>query len=370
MTTLPQSLPKTAPDPEKLQRFAGHILTEVGAAAAGALVQAGLELGLYEGLAEHGPATSTELASKLGMNERHLREWLYAQAASAYITVDTDTREFSMSPEQYAVLVDDSCPAYLGGAFNGVRSAYHAIDALTQSLRTGTGIAWGDQCNCLFCSTAEFFGPTYRGFLLSDWIPGLDGMEARLQAGAQVADIGCGFGHSTMLLAEQFPNSTFTGIDLHAPSIAAAQKAAAEAGLTNARFECANAENCEGSAFDLITIFDALHDMGSPAKVAHHVRQMLRPDGVFMVVEPRAGDDLGETLNPVGRAFYSFSTAFCTSNALSQLHQNEASIDAQDEILGAQAGPAQISAALQKGGFRDVRKISETPSLMVLAARP
>lgn len=371
-TTLPPKTEQPAglrqPDPAKLEALAGHVLTEIGAAANAALVQSGYDLGIFDTLSKNGPATASELAALIGGNERHLREWLSSQHTSGLIDYEAESDRFSLTPEQEMILVNRDSPVYLGGAWNGVASMYHGIGAITRSLRSGQGVAWGDQCSCLFCSTAEFYRPAYQNALVSDWIPALEGMGEKLKSGGNVLDIGCGYGHSTTLLAGAFPCSRFTGVDLHTKSIEEARQIAAEAGAANAYFEVGDARTFAGNRYDLVTMFDAFHDMGNPVEIARHIREeLLAEGGTLMVVEPRAGDTLSENCNPMGRAFYAFSTAFCTANALSQLGSDEKA-DPYN-VLGAQAGEARLSAVLKEAGFTRVRRSSDSIELMVLEAR-
>ena len=355
-------------DPAKLEALAGHVLTEIGAAANASLVQSGYELGLFDKLSENGPMTAGELAASISGNERHLREWLSSQYTSGMIDYDDTTDKFSLTPEQEMVLVNRDSPVYLGGSWYGVASMYHGIDAITRSMQTGEGVAWGDQCSCLFCSTAEFYRPAYQNALLSEWIPALEGVHLKLESGANTLDIGCGYGHSTAILAGAFPKSRFTGLDLHESSIEEARKIAVEAGASNAYFEAGDARTFTGNRYDLVTMFDAFHDMGNPVEIARHIREeLLVEGGTLMIVEPRAGDTLSENKNPMGRAFYAFSTAFCTANALSQL--NDDTRATAHNALGAQAGEARLSSVLREAGFSQIRRAADSIELMVLVAK-
>lgn len=356
------------PDPSKVEAFAGHVLNEIGAAANAALARLGNDLGIFESLASEGPATAAELAERLDLNQRHLLEWLSSQHTSGMIEYDEATEHFSLTPEQAFVLVNRDSPAYLGGAWGGVASIYLGVDAIANSLQTGNGVAWGDQCSCLFCSTAEFYRPSYQNSLVQEWIPALDGVLGKLESGASVLDIGCGFGHSTALLAEAYPRSRFTGIDIHAESLEEAAKIAGQRGLDNVRFRPTAALDYRGERHDFVTLFDAFHDMGRPVEIARHIREeLLAEDGTLMLVEPLAGETLSDNRNPMGRAFYAFSTAFCTANALTQLGENEVG----DELnaLGAQAGEGRISEVLRCAGFRQVRRAATGVELMVIEAR-
>jgi 2-polyprenyl-3-methyl-5-hydroxy-6-metoxy-1,4-benzoquinol methylase len=346
---------------EKLNALMGRMVNELGAAANAALVITGHKLGLYRALAEAGPLKSAELAERTGTRERYIREWLSAQAASGFIDYDSAAATFAISPEQAAVFADADSPVFMAAGFEGLRAAYADEPKLTEAYRTGKGMGWGERCNCLFCGTEQFFRPTYKGHLVNDWLPALDGMVDRLRAGAKVADVGCGHGASTLIMAEAFPNAQFIGFDFHAPSIEHANAHVRERGLANVRFETAAAQSFPGKDFDLVTIFDALHDMGDPAGAARHICSCLKPDGALMVVEPMAGDRLEDNLHPVGRVYYAFSAATCVPASL-----------AQDVglALGAQAGEQRLSAVIREGGFSRVRRATETPFNMILEARP
>ncbi len=356
------------PEPAKVEAFAGHVLNEIGSAANAALARIGNDLGIFESLSSTGPATAAELAERLGLNPRHLLEWLSSQYTSGMIDYDEGTERFSLTPEQAFVLVNRDSPAYLGGAWGGVASIYLGMDAIADSLRTGKGVAWGDQCSCLFCSTAEFYRPSYQNSLVAEWIPALDGVLGKLESGASVLDIGCGFGHSTALLAEAYPLSQFTGIDIHPESLVEAARITHERALGNVRFETSAALDYHEGRHDLVTLFDAFHDMGRPVQIARHIREeLLEEGGTLMLVEPLAGETLSENRNPMGRAFYAFSTAFCTANALTQLDEGEEG-DAYN-ALGAQAGQGRISDVLRSAGFSQVRRAAAGVELMVIEAR-
>jgi SAM-dependent methyltransferase len=346
-------------DPQKLEKFLGTMVTELGAAANAALVLIGDKLGLYKALAAKGPLAVAELARETGTNERQLREWLAAQAASGYLNYDPETRKFSLSPEQAAVLADDDSPFNMTGGFCSLSAVFADEPKLTEAFKTGSGVGWGDHCNCLFCGTERFFRPGYKAHLVSDWLPALDGVVEKLERGAKVADLGCGHGVSTMVMAEAFPNSEFIGFDFHAPSI---ERARSEAnGRANLRFEVAKAQDFPGNGFDLVTVFDALHDMGDPVGAAAHARKTLKPDGTLMLIEPLAGDSLEQNLNPVGRIYYAFSTSICVPASLAQ---------EVGAALGAQAGEARLRDVVREGGFTRFRRAAETPFNMVLEARP
>jgi SAM-dependent methyltransferase len=344
-------------DPAKLEPLLGKVVNELGAAANGALVLIGDKLGLFKALAK-GPLTSARLAEATGTHERYVREWLSAQAASGFVTYDPECATFRLTPEQATVFADEESPAFLGGGFMSVAAVYADEPKLAEAFRTGDGIGWGDRCNCLFCGTERFFRPGYKAHLVAEWLPALDGVVDRLEAGAGVADVGCGHGASTLIMADAFPKSCFLGIDFHDTSIAEARKNIGR--RANVNFKAARAEDFRDAGFDLVTIFDALHDMGDPVGVARHVRETLKDDGTLMVVEPLAGDGLSDNLNPVGRVFYAFSTSVCVPASLNQEGRM---------ALGAQAGEARLREVLREGGFTRIRRALETPFNMVIEAR-
>ena len=344
-------------DMSKLEPLLGTMVNELGAAANAALVFIGGKLGLFDALAER-PVTSAELAAKTDTNERLVREWLASQAASGYVTYDGKTGKFSLSPEQAAVLADEDSTVFMRGGFLSLAAVFADEAKLTTAFRTGRGLGWGEHCNCLFCGVERFFRPGYKANLIDAWLPSLDGVVEKLQRGAKVADVGCGHGASTILMAEAFPNSEFVGIDFHGASIECAQQKAKH--LKNARFQAARAQDYAEDAFDLVAMFDALHDMGDPVGAARHARQTLKPDGTLMLVEPMAGDTLDQNLNPVGRVFYAFSTAICVPTSLNQ---------EVAAALGAQAGEKRLTQVLREGGFSRFRRSAETPFNMVLEAR-
>lgn len=342
-----------------LQNLVGKMVGDLGAVISGALVILGDRLGLYQALAEVGPADSAALALRTGLDERYVREWLANQAASGYINYDPKSGCFSMSPEQKAIFADPDSPVAMTGGFYAAASVYHDETKVAEVFRTGGGIAWQDHHSCLFCGTEKFFRPGYAANLVPNWIPALDGVQAKLEAGAEVADIGCGHGASTIIMARAFPKSKFVGFDIHPGSIQRARQCAQEAGLANVSFATASAKTFPGQ-YDFITTFDALHDMGDPVGGAVHVRECLKPDGVWMVVEPFAGNSLEENLNPVGRVFYGFSTMVCTPNSRSQ------------EIglaLGAQAGERRLREVMEEAGFSRFRRATETPFNLILEAK-
>lgn len=345
---------------DRLQEFVGRMLQDLGAAFTLPLVRIGDDLGIYKEISER-PGTSTDLAARLGLSERYLREWLSANAAAGYLRYDPSSGKFSMSPEQVAVFADPLSPVFMLGAFE-VASA-NVLDArkLKEAFRTGEGVAWHDHSACLFRGIERFFAPSYRSNLIQNWLPALEGAEEKLRNGARVADIGCGHGVSTILMAKHFPNSRFEGFDSHETSIAKARESAAVESLGNIAFETGSATDFGKGRYDLVTIFDALHDMGDPVAAARHVRNSLAVDGTFMVVEPMAGDKLEDNINPIGRLYYAGSTMICTGAALAQ----EGGF-----ALGAQAGEARLRGILRAAGFTRIRRAAATPFNIVLEAKP
>ena len=348
-------------DETRLNQFVGQILADLGGALSVSLVRIGDRLGLYKALHADGPMTPGELAAKAGVAERYAREWLSHQAASGYLSYDPVSGRFTLPPEQAMVFAQPESPAYMQGAFDMAAAMMDNQALVEPAFRTGKGVGWGDQSGCLFCAVGRFFRPGYQNSLVGSWLPALAGAAGKLERGAAVADIGCGHGFSTVIMAKAFPNSTFTGYDFHPGSVEQARKHAQEHGVTNARFEVGLAGAFPDRDLDLVTFFDCLHDMGDPVGAARHVRQALKPDGHWMVVEPAAGDRLEDNLNPVSRLYYAGSTMICVPTSLDQ---------PVGAALGAQAGFAKLSAAIHEGGFRQVRKAAETPFSMVLEARP
>lgn len=345
-------------DEQKLESLLGTMVNELGAAANAALVLLGDKLGLYKALAAHGPQSSSELAQWTNTKERYIREWLSAQAASGFITYHGGDGTFALSPEQAAVFADEESPVNMTGGFYSLAAVFAGEPQLTSAFKSGRGIGWGDQCSCLFCGTERFFRPGYKAHLVDEWLPALDGAVKKLQSNARVADVGCGHGASTIVMSEAFPNSQFSGFDFHAPSIETARGKAT--GIPNATFSVARAQDFGGGAYDLITVFDALHDMGDPVGAAAHMRSKLAEDGTLMIVEPLAADRLEDNLNPVGRVYYAFSTSICVPTSLSQ---------EVGAALGAQAGERRLTDVLHKAGFSHVRRAAETPFNMVVEAR-
>ena len=350
-----------AVDMNKLMAFVGKAVVDIGGTMHAALVVVGEKRGLYKALAK-GPCSSEELAKRTASNERYVREWLNSQAAGGYVEYDPKTQQYSMNEEQIFALTDEKGAIYLPGAFQLALAAVRSEDRVSEAFRTGAGIGWHEHDPGLFCGTERFFRPNYAANLLSAWIPALEGVEARLKQGARVADVGCGHGSSTILMAEAFPKSTFVGYDYHDASIATARQRATEAGVADrVKFDTAKAKDYPGRDFDFVTFFDCLHDMGDPAGAAAHVKQSLKPDGTWMIVEPYAGDRVEQNLNPVGRLFYSASTLLCTPASKSQ----EVGL-----ALGAQAGEARMKNVVTSGGFSRFRRAAETPFNLVYEARP
>jgi SAM-dependent methyltransferase len=348
-------------DEARLQEFLGKMVGDLGAAASAALIITGDKLGLYKALAKDGPLSAEEVARRTGTTERYVREWLAAQAASGYVEYDSRAEKFSMSPEQAAVFADDDSPFNMTGGYYGLAAIFRDEPKVSEAFRSGEGISWGEHDSCLFCGTQKFFKPTYSANLTTSWIPALDGVEEKLKKGGLVADIGCGYGASTMIMARAYPKSQFRGFDFHHPSIIHARNEAEKTGLSNVHFETVTARKSPGSEYDLVAFFDCLHDMGDPVGALSHAREILKPDGTVLLVEPFAHDTLAENLNPVGRCFYSFSTTICTPSALSQ----EGGMS-----LGAQAGEARLKGVVTKAGFSRFRRATETPFNLILEARP
>lgn len=346
----------------KLNDFVGKMLGDLGGAFSVPTVRLGFRLGLFEALAKGGPATSGQLAERAGgLTERYVREWALAQAANGYIDYDPANEAFSLSPEQAMVFVAKDSPVYLAGAFDLAAAMIEGEPKVENAFRTGDGVRWGDSAGCLFCATGAFFRPGYVNNIMQSWLPALEGVEDKLKSGAKVADIGCGVGFSTLLMAEAFPNSRFVGFDFHEPSVQEARRHAKAHGLSErVSFEAASVKEIEDTGFDLITAFDCLHDMGDPRGCARHMRQILKDDGTWMIVEPIAGDRPADNLNPVGRLYYNASTMICVPTSLDQ---------EVGEGLGAQAGEEKLSEVIRQGGFTRIRRATEGPFNMVLEAR-
>ncbi|QGG94260.1 class I SAM-dependent methyltransferase [Actinomarinicola tropica] len=356
MTTAP---PAPAVDAQRLEDFMSRAVADLAAAESAVAGYIGDRLGLYRALADVPSATAAELAAATGTHERLVLEWLRNQTAGGY--VEHRDGRFRLPPEQALALADDTSPVFLGGAFEILASVWADTAKVERAFRGDGAIDWGDHDHRLYHGVERFYGPAYRGSLVQEWLPALDGVVDRLAAGARVADVGCGYGLTTTIMAQAFPASTFVGIDAHAPSIEAARDGAVAAGVADRiRFEVRDAGDVPAEGFDLVCIFDALHDMGDPVAAAASARAALAEDGVLMVVEPRAADDLDDNLNPVARMFYAGSTFLCTPSALAQDGPH---------ALGAQAGPAVLTEVLHAAGFTDVRVAAETPFNLVLEAR-
>ncbi|TML27549.1 MAG: methyltransferase domain-containing protein [Actinobacteria bacterium] len=349
-------------DGEKLEQFVFRAVDEVGATLNSALVVMGDKLGLYKALAGAGPLTPVELARRTGVAERYVREWLNGQAAGGYVEYDGATGTYTLPPEQAVALADESSPAFLPGFFQVALGSVIDSPRVTEAARNGDGVGWHEHNHDVFEGIERFFRPGYNANVVPSWLPALDGVIEKLERGASVADMGCGHGSSTILMAQAFPNSTFFGSDIHEGSIETARKRAEEAGVADrVTFEASPASSYSGRDYDLVTTFDALHDMGDPVGAARHVRETLADDGTWMIVEPMAGDRIEDNLNPVGRAYYGFSTFLCTPGSLSQ----EVGL-----ALGAQAGPARIKDVVSAGGFSRFGIAAQTPFNLVYEARP
>ncbi len=350
-------------DHDKLNAFIGKMLGDLGGAFSVPTVRIGFRLGLFDALHQDGPKTSAELAKSAGgLAERYVREWALAQAANGFIDYDAASKRFSLSPEQGMVFGVKDSPVYLAGAYDLAAAMIEGEPKVEQAFRTGKGVRWGDSAGCLFCSVGAFFRPTYVNSIVKEWIPKLDGVEAKLKAGAKVADIGCGIGFSTLLMAEAYPNSTFMGFDFHEASILDARKHAKEhKALKNVRFETSAAKDIQERDFDLVTMFDCLHDMGDPRGCAKHIHKMVKPGGTWMIVEPIASDRPEDNMNPVSRVYYNASTMICVPTSLDQ---------EVGEGLGAQAGEAKIKEVVTGGGFSSLHRAAQGPFNMVLEARP
>jgi SAM-dependent methyltransferase len=354
----------TAIDQSRLEAFMGQAVVDLAASFSAPLVRLGARLGLYRALADGGPATPEDLAERSGTDPRMVREWLGNQAAGGYVTYDAASGKYSLPPERAVALADDESEFYLLGAYDILASLFADEDRLAEAFRSGAGLPWSEHDHRLFTGTEVFFRAGYRQHLVGSWLPALEGVVEKLEAGARVADVGCGHGASTILMAEAFPASTFAGFDTHAEGIERARVAAAEAGVADrVRFEVARADAYPGEGYDLVCLFDAFHDLGDPAGAARHIRETLAPAATLMLVEPQAGDQTEDNLNPVGRLFYAGSTLICVPHAI-------ADGGPQTPALGNQAGEATLRAVLETAGFSSVRRAAETPFNRVLEARP
>ena len=349
-------------DEDKLNALMSKVVGEFGALASAPLVILGDRLGLYKAMAGAGPMTADQLGEKARLRVRYAQEWLNAQAASGFVAYDPREQTYALSPEAAMVFADESSPTFMGGGYEVVMAMFRDIDKVQKAFVDGTGLGWHEHHPSLFSGTERFFRAGYNAHLEPSWIPALDGMADRLREGARVADVGCGFGASTIVLAKAYPRSTFIGYDYHEPSIAAARRRAAEAGVADrVSFEVGGAKTYPGRDFDLVAFFDCLHDMGDPVGAARHVRETLADDGIWMIVEPFANDRVEDNLNPVGRIYYSASTMICTPCSLAQ----EVGLG-----LGAQAGETRLRGVAGEGGFSRFRRAAETPFNLVFEARP
>jgi SAM-dependent methyltransferase len=352
----------TTIDEAKLEQFVGHAATELGAALNAALVTLGDELGLYRAMADGQPVTAAEVASRTKTQERYVREWLNTQAASGFVLYDPALDAYVLPPEHALVLADDTSPVSLIPSFQAANAAVAVREQLTERFVSGDGVGWHEHHHGLWHGTERGFAIAYRTHLVGEWLPALDGVVERLQAGGLVADVGCGHGASTIVMAQAFPASRFVGFDYHAPSIEVARARADKAGLGDrVRFEVASAQDYPGSGYDMVAMFDCLHDMGDPVGAAAHVRQVLAADGTWLLVEPFANDRLEDNLNPVGRVFYSASTFICTPASRAQ---------PVGACLGAQAGEARMRQVATDGGFTRFRRATATPFNLIYEVRP
>lgn len=348
-------------DQTRLDSLLGQVVNDLAAGYAGVMVSIGDKLGLYRAMAGAGPITSAELAKRTRCAERYVREWLNAQAAGGYVTYHPTSGTYELTAEQAFVFADDASPAHFTPAWQVVASMWSDEDKAIEAFRTGKGVAWGDHDHRLHCGVAAFYRNAYRGSLVPQWIPALDGVVEALERGIEVADVGCGHGHSTILMAEAFPDSRFVGFDVHAESIEAARQNAAKAGVAGrVRFEVAKADAYPGNEFGLICFFDCLHDMGRPAAAVEHAAKALAPGGTVLLVEPFAEDRIEKNLNPVGRLYYSASTTMCVAHAISERGTH---------ALGAQAGEARLAEIFAAAGFSHFRRALQTPFNLVLEAR-
>lgn len=363
MTTKTEPITEAPPiDEEKLNEFAEQVVGELGATLNAALVVIGDRLGLYQAMAGAGPVTSADLAVRTGTHERQVREWLNAQAAGGFVEYDPEEATYLLPPEHAAVLADPASPVFMAGAFQLVIGSGRDHEMIEESFRTGNGFGWHQHNHDVFEGCERFFEPGYAASLCSEWIPALDGVEAKLKTGARVADVGCGHGASTVIMAREYPRSTFIGFDYHEDSIEVARSRAAEAGVADrVDFEVAPASGIPGGPYDLVTTFDCLHDMGDPVGAARKVRASMPDDGTWLIVEPFANDRVEENLNPVGRFGYGASTLVCTPASLSQ----DVGL-----ALGAQAGEARLREVVTDGGLPRFRRVAETPFNLILEARP
>lgn len=344
-------------DMGRVEELAGKVIGDVAGALSLYMAYLGDQAGVFEAMDGAGRLSVADLATRTGMNEKYLHQWLGSVSAAGYVSFHPDDETFSITPEQALIFTREGQPACMQGFIQAVVSQYESHEKAVETFKSGKGRPWSDQTECCFCGTDRFFRPGYAANLTSEWIPALDGVAEKLRSGAKIADIGCGHGSSAILMAQAYPNSTVHGFDFHEPSIDEARRKAREAGVENVRFEVATAQDYGGDDFDLACIFDALHDMGDPVGAASHIRKTLKDDGTFMLVEPMAGDSMAENMHPLGQIFYAFSTTVCTPASLAQ----EVGLG-----LGAQAGQKRLTEVLEQAGFGKVRRASETPTNMVL----
>jgi SAM-dependent methyltransferase len=348
-------------DQNKLDAFIGKVVSDLAAGYGGVMISLGEALGLYKAMAGAGPITSAELAKRTQCAERYVREWLNSQAAAGHVVYHATSGAYELPPEQAFVLADDTSPAYIPPAWQVVASMWSDEDKAREAFRTGNGVSWGDHDGRLYCGSAAFYRNGYRGSLVPEWLPTLDGVTARLERGINVADVGCGHGHSTILMAQAYPNSRFFGFDAHAGSVETARRNALAAGVADrATFEVTRADDYPANDYGLICFFDCLHDMGHPVKAAEHAARTLAKDGTVLLVEPFAGDRVEENLNPVGQLYYSASTTLCCAHAISENGSH---------VLGAQAGEARLADIFAKAGFSRFRRAKETAFNLILEAR-
>jgi 2-polyprenyl-3-methyl-5-hydroxy-6-metoxy-1,4-benzoquinol methylase len=356
-----ENIEPTAIDRAKLDAVLARAVGDLSAGYGGVMVSIGNRLGLYKAMKGAGPLTSRELAGRAGCAERYVREWLASQVAGGYVAYHAISDTYELTPEQAFVLADEESPAFIPNGWSTVASMWSDEDKALQAFRTGKGVAWGDHDGRLYCGVAAFYRNAYRSSLVSEWLPALDGIVDKLKAGAVVADIGCGHGHSTTLMAQAFPNSQFRGFDAHPESIAEAQQIAAKAGVSSrATFATARADEYSGTDYDLICFFDCLHDMGDPVAAAAHAAKAIARDGTVMLVEPFANDRIEDNISPVARLYYAASTTICCAHAIA---------DGGRMVLGAQAGEARLADVFHKAGFTHFRRAAETPFNLILEAR-
>jgi SAM-dependent methyltransferase len=334
---------------------------DLSAGYGGVMVSLGAKLGLYKAMAGASPISSKELAARTGCAERYVREWLNSQAAGGYVGYHAVSDTYELSPEQAMVLADEDSPVFIPNAWNTPASMWFDEEKAIESFRTGKGVAWGEHDGRLFCGVAAFYRNAYRGSLVSQWLPALERVVEKLQAGITVADVGCGYGHSTLLMAQAFPQSRFQGFDPHPTSIDEAKRIAADAGIAGrVGFDVARAVDYRGKNYGLICFFDCLHDLGDPVAAARHAAQVLAPDGTVMLVEPFANDRVEDNISPVARLYYAASTTICCAHAISEGGRL---------VLGAQAGEARLAEVFRKAGFTRFRRAAETPFNLILEAR-